>query len=200
MHNRLADAITSSRADYTEIRLERSWLTAVAYRGSRLEGANSSLDLGGFVRCMSRGYGWGAVSFNGLDHLDAMVARAHELSLAVRLDQPIRLAELPARRDDVRAELDGDVRGISLAEKQQLLERLNQEMLAVDRRIVDTQAAYRDEVTEYWFANSDGTMADPNAEEDDRERAVLRCGDRCHQLVGGLFGKTVQLDQSLRAE
>jgi len=31
-------------------------------------------------------------------------------------------------------------------------------MLAVDRRIVDTQAAYRDEVTEYWFANSDGTM------------------------------------------
>jgi TldD protein len=87
-----------------------------------------------------------------------MVARAHELSLAVRLDQPIRLAELPARRDDVRADLDGDVRGISLAEKQQLLERLNQEMLAVDRRIVDTQAAYRDEVTEYWFGNSDGTM------------------------------------------
>jgi TldD protein len=158
MHNRLADAIASSRADYTEIRLERSWLTAVAYRGSRLEGANNSLDLGGFVRCMSKGYGWGAVSFNGLDHLDAMVARAHELSLAVRLDQPIRLAELPARRDDVRADLDGDVRGISLAEKQQLLERLNQEMLAVDRRIVDTQAAYRDEVTEYWFANSDGTV------------------------------------------
>ena len=101
MHNRLADAIASSRADYTEIRLERSWLTAVAYRGSRLEGANNSLDLGGFVRCMSRGYGWGAVSFNGLDHLDAMVTRAHELSLAVRLDQPIKLAELPARRDDV---------------------------------------------------------------------------------------------------
>ena len=85
MHNRLAEAIASSRADYTEIRLERSWLTAVSYRGSRLEGANSSLDLGGFVRCMSKGYGWGAVSFNGLDHLDAMVARARELSLAVRL-------------------------------------------------------------------------------------------------------------------
>ena len=31
-------------------------------------------------------------------------------------------------------------------------------MLGVDRRVVDTQAAYRDEVTEYWFANSEGTL------------------------------------------
>src|SRR4029453_12357424 len=110
MHNRLADAIASSRPDYTEIRLERSWLTAVAYRGSRLEGANNSLDLGGFVRCMSKGYGWGAVSFNGLDHLDAMVARAHELSLAVRLDQPIRLGGGPAPAGAVRGRPHGEVR------------------------------------------------------------------------------------------
>jgi TldD protein len=31
-------------------------------------------------------------------------------------------------------------------------------MLDRDRRIVDTQAAYHDEVCEYWFANSEGTM------------------------------------------
>ncbi|HSS70483.1 MAG TPA: NADP-dependent oxidoreductase, partial [Casimicrobiaceae bacterium] len=89
--------------------------------------ATAGVDVGGFIRCLSRGHGWGAVSFNGLDRLTAMVSRAHELSLAVRLDQPIRLAELPARRDDVRADLDGDVRGISLGEKQQLIERLNQD-------------------------------------------------------------------------
>lgn len=158
MQNQLAEALAASRADYTEIRLERTWFTAVAYRGSRLEGANAGVDVGGFIRCLSRGHGWGAVSFNGIDRLAAMVSRAHELSLAVRLDQPIRLAELPARRDDVRGDLDGDVRGIGLGDKQQLIERLNQEMLAVDRRIVDTQAAYRDEVTEYWYGNSEGTM------------------------------------------
>jgi predicted Zn-dependent protease len=158
MHDQLTDALRSSRADYTEIRLERTWFTAVAYRGSRLEGANTSLDVGGFVRCLNRGSGWGAASFTGLDKLPAMVSRAHELSLAIRLDQPIRLAEMPARRDDVRADLDGDVREVGLAEKRQLLERLNQEMLAVDRRIVDTQAAYRDEVTEYWYGNSEGTL------------------------------------------
>jgi TldD protein len=31
-------------------------------------------------------------------------------------------------------------------------------MLGYDRRVVDTQAAYKDEVTEYWYANSDGTL------------------------------------------
>jgi len=76
MFDRLSDALRSSRADYTEIRLERSWVSAVAYRGSRLEGANTSLDIGGFVRCLNRGYGWGAASFTDIDHLPAMVARA----------------------------------------------------------------------------------------------------------------------------
>jgi TldD protein len=158
MLDRLSDALRSSRADYTEIRLERSWVSAVAYRGSRLEGANSSLDIGGFVRCLNRGCGWGVASFTDVDHIAAMVSRAHEISLAVRLDQPIRLAEVSSRRQEIRADLDGDVRGIPLGEKQRLLERLNQEMLGSDRRVVDTQAAYRDEVTEFWFGNSEGTL------------------------------------------
>jgi TldD protein len=53
--------------------------------------------------------------------------------------------------------LDGDVRGISLAEKKRLLEGYNGEMLAVPG-VVDTQASYRDEITEYWYANSEGTL------------------------------------------
>jgi TldD protein len=158
MKDRLLDALRGSRAEYTEIRLERSWVSTVAYRGARLEGANTSLDSGGFVRCLNRGHGWGVASFTAIDRLPAMVARAHELSLAVRLDDPIRLASVPVRQDDIRLNLDGDVRGIALEAKKRLLERLNGLMLGHDRRIVDTQAAYRDEVTEYWYANSDGTL------------------------------------------
>src|SRR2546427_348387 len=55
-------------------------------------------------------------------------------------------------------DLDGDVRGVSLAEKKRLLEAYNGAMLAVSDRIVDTLATYRDEVSEYWFVNSDGTI------------------------------------------
>lgn len=158
MKNRIADAIRGSRAEYTEVRVERCWTSTVAFRGSRLEGATSSIDTGGFVRCLNRGHAWGVASFTALDQLPAMVARAHEMSIAVWLDRPIELATVPIRVDDVFADLDGDARGVPLDEKKRLVEQLNREMLTADRRITDTQAAYRDEVTEYWYGNSGGTL------------------------------------------
>jgi TldD protein len=156
--NRLRDALRASRADYTEIRLERSWTTSVTYRGRRLEGATASADSGGFVRCLNHGCGWGMASFTALDRLPAMAARAHELSLAVRLEEPIRLAEVTPRETDAALPLGRDVRGIPLETKQRHLAALNALMLDRDRRIVDTQASYHDEVCEYWFANSEGTL------------------------------------------
>jgi len=156
--NRLRDAIRGSRADYTEIRLERSVTSAVSFRGARLEGATVSTDEGGFVRCLNRGYGWGMASFTSLEGLDAMVARAHELSLTVRLDAPIRLAEVPIRQEDVLLPLGGDVRGVPLDVKKRHVESLNDLMLGRDRRIVDTQTGYRDEVVDYWYGNSEGTL------------------------------------------
>jgi predicted Zn-dependent protease len=158
LQNLLADALKSSRADHTEIRLQRRWATAIAFRGSRLEGATTGLEVGGIVRCLNRGRGWGVASFTGVEQVRAMVARAHELSLAVHVEQPVRLADIPIRTADHLADLEGDVREISLAEKRHLLERLNQEMLATDRRIVDAHASYEDRVTERWIATSEGLM------------------------------------------
>ncbi len=158
MKNLLADALRGARADYTEIRLERTWATAVAFRGSRLEGATCALEIGGMVRCLNRGRGWGIATFTGADQVRPMVSRAHELSLAVVLDAPIRLAPIPVRTEEHHGDLDGDVRGVALEEKRRLLERLNQEMLASDRRVIDTLASYEDAVTERWVATSDGVM------------------------------------------
>jgi predicted Zn-dependent protease len=155
--DRITAALKASRADYTEIRLEHTWASSVSYRGARLESATASEDRGGFVRVLNRGYGWGVAVFTSLDRLADMVNRAHELSRAVILDAPIRLADATPAVADVVLDLDGDVRGISLAEKKRLLEGYNAEMLAVEG-VVDTQASYRDEITDYWFANSDGTL------------------------------------------
>jgi predicted Zn-dependent protease len=157
LKDRLAAALKASRADYTEIRLERTWSSAVTFRGRRLETATVSEDQGGFVRCLDRGCGWGIASFTSLDALPQMVTRAHELSRAVRLERPIRLAETTAQEADVALDLDGDVRGIPLAEKKTLIEAYNGAMLAVSGAIVDTQATYRDEVSEVWYVNSEGT-------------------------------------------
>jgi TldD protein len=156
--DRLTAALQRSRSDYTEIRVERTWSSAVTFRGRRLESATVSEDQGGFVRALHQGRGWGVASFTSLDHLDAMVARANDLSRAVHLDPSIRLAVVPPHRADVILDLDGDVRGVPLADKKHLIESYNGEMLAVSDRIVDTLAAYRDEVSEYWYVNSDGTV------------------------------------------
>lgn len=158
MKDRVRDAIRTSRADYTEIRLERSWVTTVAQRGRRLEGATTGVDEGGCVRVLHHGHGWGLASFNSLEQLPAMVERARELSLAVHLDDPIPWAPVPAREDDDLLDLDDDVRGVPLDEKRAYVDRLNTAMLEYDRRIVNTKVAYRDEVTEYCYGNSDGTL------------------------------------------
>jgi TldD protein len=156
--DRVRDAIRASRADYTEIRLERSWVTTVAQRGRRLEGATTGVDEGGCVRVLHRGHGWGLASFTSLEQMPAMVERARGLSLAVRLDDPIPWAPVPGREDDALLDLDGDVRGIPLDEKRAYVDRLSAAMLEYDRRIVSTKVAYRDEVTEYWYGNSEGTL------------------------------------------
>ncbi len=156
MKDRLGAALKASRADYTEIRVERTWSSAVTFRGRRLDMATVSEDEGGFVRVLNKGCGWGIASFTSLDELPAMVARAHELSRAVRLDEPIRLADTPPQVAATALDLDGDVRGVPLSEKKRLLEAYNGAMLAVSDRIVDTQASYQDEVSEVWYVNSEG--------------------------------------------
>ena len=157
MIDRLTTALARSRADYTEIRVERTWSTAVTFRGRRLESATASEDQGGFVRALHAAGGWGVASFTSLDRLEAMVARAGELSRAVPVDPPIRLADVPPHQADALLDLDGDVRGVPIAEKKRLLEAYNGVMLGVSDRIVDTLAVYRDEVSEYWYVNSQGT-------------------------------------------
>jgi len=156
--DRLAAALKISRADYLDIRLERTWSSSVSFRGRRLEAATASDDQGGCVRALSKGCGWGVASFTSLDELPAMVRRAHELSRAVRLEQPIRLAEVTPHQADAVLDLDGDVRGISLADKKRLLQTYNEAMLDAAPAVVDTQASYRDEVSEYWFVSSEGTV------------------------------------------
>jgi len=146
--DRLTAALARSRADYTEIRVERTWSTAVTFRGRRLEAATASEDQGGCARALHAGGGWGVASFTSLGRLEAMVTRAAELSRAVPVDPPIRLADVPPHQADALLDLDGDVRDVPIAEKKRLLEAYNG----------DTLAVYRDEVSEYWYVNSEGTI------------------------------------------
>lgn len=199
MLERLLDAIRSSRAAYADIRLERSFITSVAWRGRRLEGASTGTDVGGTVRCLNHGHGWGIASFNRLDDLEARLARAHELSLAVRPPEPVVLAPAPVREGHVRPALADDPRDVPLLEKRRYLEHLNAEMLRFDRRIIDTQSAYRDEVTECWFVNSEGTaLHELRPDVTLSALAVARDGgvlERAVESIGARGGWTRMRDQ-----
>ncbi len=157
MRDRLTEALKRSKADYADVRFERTRSSRVAFRGKRLEVASESADAGGCVRALFEGRGWGVATFTTLDDLPKMIAAAEEASRAVVLDAPIRLAEAEPRVDEVVPELDGDPRDVSLAVKRKVLEQLNAVMLAASPKIADTQSGYYDARTEWYFANSEGT-------------------------------------------
>ncbi len=111
MRDRLTAALARTRADYAEVRFERSRSSRVGFRGRRLEVAAESVDAGGCVRVLVKGRGWGVASFTRLDDLPRMVEAAEAASRAVVLDEPIVLAPVEPRVDVLPDVVDERDRG-----------------------------------------------------------------------------------------
>ena len=157
MLDQLREALKSSRADFTDIRCERTWTTTAAARGRRVEGLAAMRDAGGVVRCLVHGRGWSSVSFTGFDRLGEMVTRAWEAALTVQADPPPKLAPIPPRELIVVHPPTNDPRTVPLQERRKVLDALSAEVFGSDRRIADLQLSLRDEVVERWYASSEGT-------------------------------------------
>jgi len=158
MRQKIKDAIKRSKADYTEIRLEDREATSVVFRGKDLEEAGAVVDSGGIVRCLVRNGGWGVVTFNARDDLQARVQQAYECACLAQSEEPIELAPIPVSEDYLPVHLEHDFRQVPLAEKKALAEGYNQILLGHSDRIVDTMARYHDAFTRVIFANSEGTL------------------------------------------
>ena len=159
MRDRLFKALEHSRADYTDIRVERSWRSLVVYEGPQLNQISTATEVGGIVRCLVGG-GWGVAVFNSLDRLPERVEDAERIArlVAAEVREPITLAPVPPVQDEVRVTLVRDPREVPLQEKQALVERYNQILLGYSPKIVTTAAWYGDTFSEVWFANSEGTL------------------------------------------
>ena len=158
MRQKIKDAIKRSKADYTEIRLEDREATSVVFRGKDLEEAGAVVDSGGIVRCLVRNGGWGVVTFNARDDLQARVQQAYECACLAQSEEPIELAPIPVSEDYLPVHLEHDFRHVPLAEKKALAEGYNQILLGHSDRIVDTMARYHDAFTRVIFANSEGSL------------------------------------------
>jgi TldD protein len=157
MRERIRDALRTSRADYTEIRLEERESTRVVFRGQDLETANAVVDRGGIVRCLAKKGGWGIATFNSLEDLSHRVQQAYEGARAVQAE-PVELAAVPVSEDAITVSLEQDFRSISMTEKKAVAEEYNKTLLALDPRIVDTQTVYVDGFSRVTFGNSEGTL------------------------------------------
>ncbi|MBN1956168.1 MAG: TldD/PmbA family protein [Anaerolineae bacterium] len=159
MRDMILPALERSRADYTDIRVERRWRTVVAYEGPELDTLSTSTEVGGIVRCLVGG-GWGVAVFNSLDRLPERVQDAERIArlAAAEVEEPITLAAVAPVQDEVRVELARDPRQVPLQEKQSLIEAYNKILLGHSDKIVTTQTYYNDTFSEVWFANSEGAL------------------------------------------
>jgi TldD protein len=159
MQDQILKALERSRADYTEIRIERGWRTEVHYRGRDLENLEASAEVGGIVRCLVGG-GWGIAVFNSLDELEQRTDDARRIARIVSAKSPekVELAAVEPIQDEVRVSLEKDPRSVPLQQKQSLLQEYNDIMLRHSDKIVTTRAHYTDSFKEVTLANSDGTF------------------------------------------
>jgi len=157
MYDKIEKALKSSKADYTEIRVERRESTTVTYRGKDLEEASAVIDAGGMVRCLVKKGGWGVVTFNNLDELEARVDQAYQCARVAQNEEPIPLAEIPVSRDEITVALKHDFRAVSLTDKVALAREYNAILLGHSDKIVDTRCIYSDSFSTVTLATSEGT-------------------------------------------
>jgi len=157
MKNKIHSALASSKADYTEIRIEEKESVRVAFRGKNLEVANANSDRGGMVRCLVKDKGWGVATFNDLDDLRSKVDQAYRCARVGSVLEPIELSPAEPVVTTLSASMRNDFRLVPLSDKKALVEYYNGILLGFDGRIVDTRAIYADSFSRIIFANSEGS-------------------------------------------
>jgi len=156
MLDMIHDALATSRADYTEIRLEAREATKVIFRGRDLETADMVIDEGGIVRALCYDGGWGIATFNGLADLPARVEQAHQAAKAIQGER-IELAPVPVCEGQITVSLHKDFRTVPFSQKKGLLQSYNDLLVGYHDRIVDSGAFYQDSFTHIYYGNSQGT-------------------------------------------
>lgn len=157
MRELLLSALDRSRAKYTDIRFHRRWTTTIAYRGRRLELGTSGTDVGGIVRCLTPGFGWGTASFADLEACPVALQQAHELSLALSCRPAIELAPVTARQGLMECPPGRDPRDLGLSDRHEMARAVVGALFGTDRRIVDVRVRYQDALVETWIVTSEGT-------------------------------------------
>lgn len=162
----LAGIITKYNAEYIDVHLEESQSSSITYRGKELESVDKTSSVGGNIRALCKG-GWGFVSFNSLDDLEAKakqaVTQARFVSGGDAKINPVRPIV-----DKVVSKVKQNPVDILLAEKKQLLDEYN-EIIWRTPKLQTSVIGYGDSHKKYYYINSAGSFI-----EQDRADVMLR--------------------------
>lgn len=157
MKDMLRTLVSKAKADYLEIRIEETDVTSLRFQGPALEAVNANKRYGGCVRALVNG-GWGFVSFNDLDNLQAKVDLAiHQARLVGAAGGDAILAPVPVVEDVVEVPFKEDPRAISLASKIELFQGYNEIIISHGKPVISSSINYFDQYSKIHFANSEGT-------------------------------------------
>ena len=152
---KLASKLKEHKADYIEAHLEDSVSSYITYRGKVLESIGKSASVGGNIRALVRG-GWGFVSFNSLDNIDARIKLAvKEAEIAGKSES--RLAEIPTVVDKAAPFSRPNPVDIPLAHKKELLDGYNAVIWATPK-LKTSNIGYGDGYKKSIFLNSQGSF------------------------------------------
>ncbi len=157
MLDRIKSAL-SGKNGYVEVRIQRKVTNRISYRRGEVDKLVATTDIGGFVRALADGGGWGTVTFNSLDKIEKSVDDAIAASKAINPPKPIKLAKTEPVQDTVKTEIKDDPRDHSIAEKVEMVKKYNEIVIGHDERIIDARTIYGDSYSDIWYGNTDGTF------------------------------------------
>ncbi len=153
--HQLAGIITKYDAEYIEVHLEESQSSHLTYRGKELESVDKTSAVGGNVRALVKG-GWGFVSFNSLDDLEAKAKQAVEQARFVS-GGDAKINPVRPIVDRVAGEVKQNPVDIPLAQKKQILDEYN-EIIWSTPKLQTSVIGYGDGYRKYYYINSAGSF------------------------------------------
>jgi TldD protein len=176
----LASMIKRLNAEYIEVHLEESQSSHLTYRGKNLESSDKTNSRGGNVRALVDG-GWGFVSFNSLDKLEAKAKQAVEQARLVGGGRT-KIEPTPAIVDTVVGDIHQNAVDIPLTQKKAILDEYN-EIIWHTPKLQTSNIGYSDAYRRYLYINSWGSnIEQERADVTLRTTAVAAEGSEVQQV------------------
>lgn len=158
MRELILDALKGHDEGYIEVRLERASTNYVTYKMGKVDKVAATTDVGGAIRALLPGHGWGIVSFNTIEELPQRINDAIAASRTIMPDEPVELYPVEPVEADVKVTFEEDFRKHSLDEKVELVSHYDEVLRSASSRIIDTSTTYGDSFKTLWIATSEGTF------------------------------------------